>query len=72
VSDYKFKNKAQKATIKTQIERLPNVLCIQLKRFIWMSDYGAAIKKVEFVEFEEILEIEDEFVSPKLRLGVFN
>jgi len=48
------------------------VLCIQLKRFIWISDYGTAVKKQEFVEFEEILEIEDEFVSPKLRLGVFN
>ena len=51
------------------MEKLPNVLMLSLKRFIYT---GRIVKKKEMVYFEDVLQIEDHQVSPQSRLGVFN
>jgi len=51
------------------LEKLPNVLMLSLKRFIYT---GRIIKKKEMVYFEDVLHIEDHHVSPQSRLGIFN
>ena len=49
-------------------EKLPNILVINLKRFVYTD---RLIKKQEHVYFEDILVIEDQYVSPHLQLGIF-
>ena len=49
-------------------EKLPNILMINLKRFVYTD---RLIKKKEHVHFKETLVIEDRHVSPQLQLGVF-
>lgn len=51
------------------IDRLPNVLCIAFKRFIYTD---RLIKNKDIIEFDEVLKIDDSLVSPSLKLGVFN
>ena len=53
---------------KQVFEKLPNVLMINLKRFVYTD---RLIKKKEHVQFQEVLTIADHHVSPQLRLGVF-
>ena len=73
VSDYRIvkngKEFKTQATHRQLISKLPNVLCLQLKRFIYS---GQLIKKKEFVEFNEVIEMPDSILSSKLRMGVFN
>mmetsp|Transcript_32011 Transcript_32011/g.23173 ORF Transcript_32011/g.23173 Transcript_32011/m.23173 type:complete len:137 (-) Transcript_32011:40-450(-) len=64
-----FKGRKVRANHKQLIERLPNVLCLNLKRFIYTD---RLIKMRDFIKFDEILEIKDHLVSPNLRLGIFN
>ena len=56
-------------TTKQLISKLPNTLCIQLKRFIFTD---RLIKKKEYVSFDEVLKIPDSIVTSSLRLGIFN
>ena len=63
------KGRKVRATHKQLISKLPNTLCLQLKRFIFTD---RLIKKKEFVSFDEVLEIPDSIVANKLRLGIFN
>ena len=58
-----------KATHRMLIDRLPNVLCIAFKRFIYTD---RLIKNKDIIEFDEVLKIDDSLVSPSLKLGVFN
>ena len=45
-------------------DKLPNILVINLKRFIYTN--SQLIKKKEHVSFDDILVIEDNHVSPDL------
>ena len=58
-----------KAYHEQKIEKLPNILILQLKRFIYRD---RPIKMKEDITFPEVLTIEDQFVSTKLKLGAFN
>jgi hypothetical protein len=69
VSDYAHNGKPTRAWHTQKIDRLPNVLCIHLKRFIYTDKL---IKMKDFIKFDEVLEISDSFVSPNLRVGIFN
>lgn len=69
IHDYQFKGRTVRATHKQLIQRLPNMLCLQLKRFIFTD---RPIKMKEFVSFDEVLTIPDSIVAPSLRLGIFN
>ena len=51
------------------LEKLPNVLMLSLKRFIYTD---RIIKKREMVYFDDVLKIQDHHVSPQSRLGIFN
>lgn len=68
VDGYQVKGKTVKASQKLLFEKLPNVLIINLKRFVYTDQL---IKKKEHVFFEDSLTIEDRHVSPHLQLGVF-
>lgn len=63
VEGYQLKGKTVRAQTKTSFERLPNVLVINLKRFVYTDKL---IKKREHVFFEPVLTIEDSMVSPHL------
>jgi len=54
-------NKVVRATNRYLFEKLPNILMLNLKRFIWTD---RLVKKKEHVYFDEILEIQDHHVSP--------
>ena len=45
------------------------MLCIQLKRFIFVN---RPIKLQQTVQFDEVLSIPDQILAPSLRLGIFN
>jgi hypothetical protein len=49
-------NKVVRATNKVLFEKLPNILMLNLKRFIWTD---RLVKKKEHVYFDEVLEIQD-------------
>jgi ubiquitin C-terminal hydrolase len=68
VEGYQLNGKTVKAHQKLLFEKLPNVLIINLKRFVYTD---RLIKKKEHVYFGDILTIEDHHVSPQLQLGVF-
>lgn len=55
VKDYKHQGKTVKATHRQLISKLPNVLCIHFKRFIWVDHL---IKMKEYVGFEPVIEIQ--------------
>ena len=67
--DYHHNGKNVRATHKQLISKLPNMLCIQLKRFIFTD---RPIKMKDVVTFDEVLTIPDSIVAPSLRLGIFN
>ena len=69
IEDYRHNGRNVRATHKQLISKLPNTLCLQLKRFIFTD---RLIKKKEFVQFDEILTIPDSIVADSLRLGIFN
>jgi len=61
-------NKVVRATNKVLFEKLPNILMLNLKRFIWTD---RLVKKKEHVYFDEVLEIQDHHVSQQLQIGIF-
>ena len=71
VHDYKFKGRTVDASQKYMFEKLPNVLCIHIKRFIFTNELRV-IKAKEHIDFEEVMTISDSFLSPSLKLGIFN
>lgn len=68
ISDYKVNGKNVNQTLKILFEKLPNVLIINFKRFIFKEKL---IKKKEHVTFSDILVIDDKYVSPMLQMGIF-
>jgi ubiquitin carboxyl-terminal hydrolase 36/42 len=70
VHDYKFKGKNVGASQRYMFEKLPNVLCIHIKRFIYTNE--RVIKAKEHIDFDEVLTIDDNYLSPSLKLGIFN
>ena len=68
VEGYKIDGKPAKAHKRELFEKLPNILMINLKRFIYTDKL---IKKKEHVYFEDVLTIKDEHVSNQLQLGIF-
>lgn len=68
ISDYKIDGKNVHQTLKILFEKLPNVLIINFKRFIFKDKL---IKKKEHVKFSDILVIADKYVSPMLQMGIF-
>jgi len=58
-----------RATHKQLISKLPNTLCLQLKRFIYTD---RLIKMKDYVSFDEVVTIPDSIVASSLRLGIFN
>lgn len=69
VNDYMHEGRRANATHKQLISRLPNVLCLQLKRFIYTD---RPIKMKEIIDFDEVLTINDKLLAADLRLGIFN
>eukprot|EP00347_Sterkiella_histriomuscorum_P023370 403334902 len=69
INDYKLEGKIVRATHQQQIEKLPNILILQLKRFVYRD---GPVKIGEFIEFPEVLRIEDNCLSTHLKLGTFN
>ena len=65
---YKIDGKPAKAHKRELFEKLPNILMINLKRFIFKDKL---IKKKEHVYFDDVLTIKDEYVSNQLQLGIF-
>jgi ubiquitin C-terminal hydrolase len=61
-------NKVVRATNRLLFEKLPNILMLNLKRFIWTD---RLVKKKEHVWFNETLEIQDNHVSQHLEIGIF-
>ena len=55
--------KTVKAFQRQMFEKLPNILMINLKRFVYTD---RLIKKKEHVYFEDVLTIEDKHVSNQL------
>jgi len=68
VEGYQVNGKTVRAHQKHLVEKLPNILMVNLKRFVYTD---RLIKKKEHVFFEDTLTIEDKHVSPHLQLGVF-
>ena len=60
VEGYKLDGKPVKAYKRELLEKLPNILMINLKRFIFKEKL---IKKKEHVFFDDVLTIKDEYVS---------
>lgn len=73
VSDYKDESTGRfvKASRTLRFEKLPNILIINLKRFLWVPRSNRLIKKREHIYFEDVLDIDDKFVSPHVQIGVF-
>lgn len=69
VHDYQQNGRKARAWHKQLVDKLPNVLCIHLKRFIYTD---RLIKMKDYIKFDEILNFDDRFVSPSLRVGIFN
>lgn len=69
IHDYMFKGRRTRATHRQLIDRLPNVLCLHLKRFIYTDKL---VKLRDHVWFEEVLTVSDNLVSAGLRVGIFN
>ena len=61
--------KVVKCTQTHMFDKLPNILVINLKRFIYTNQQ--LIKKKENVSFDDTLVIQDNHVSPDLQLGIF-
>ena len=68
VEGYQLNGKTVRASQNQLFEKLPNILIINLKRFVYTD---RLIKKKEHVYFESTLTIEDRHVSPQLQLGIF-
>lgn len=68
VEGYKIDGKPAKAYKRELFEKLPNILMINLKRFIFTDKL---IKKKEHVYFDDVLTIKDDYVSNQLQLGIF-
>ena len=60
MNDYVHNGKKVKATHKQLISKLPNTLCIQLKRFIFTD---RLIKMKDYISFDELIEIPDSILS---------
>ncbi len=60
LNDYKVEGKVVRAYHQQYIERLPNIMIIQLKRFIFIE---RPIKLKEDIEFPEVLNIEEHYLS---------
>lgn len=58
--------KRVRATHKSLISKLPRILCLHLKRFIYTD---RLIKMKDFVTFDEVIDIKDEFLATQLRMG---
>ena len=63
VEGYKLDGKAVKAHKREMFEKMPNILMINLKRFIFKEKL---IKKKEHVYFDDLLTIKDDYVSNQL------
>ena len=68
IEGYQVEGKNVRATQTVQFQKLPNILMITLKRFVYKN---GLIKKKEHVYFNDTLTIEDAYVSPQLQLGIF-
>ena len=60
-----------KASRILRFEKLPNILIINLKRFLWVPRSNRLIKKKEHIYFEDTLEIDAGLVSPNVQVGMF-
>ncbi len=69
ISDYMHGGKRVRATHKSLISKLPQILCLHLKRFIYTD---RLIKMKDHVELEEVIQIKDELLAPNLRNGGAN
>lgn len=64
--DYKVQGHNCNATHQQLMSKLPNVLCIHLKRFIWTD---RLIKMKDFISFETVLKIQKEWLSGQTGTG---
>lgn len=68
LNDYKVDGVPTYAYYKQHLEKLPKIMIIHLKRFIYKD---RAIKMKEDIYFPNVLNIDDQYVSQKLKLGAF-
>jgi ubiquitin C-terminal hydrolase len=66
ILDYMHNGKRVRATHKSLISKLPRILCLHLKRFIYTD---RLIKMKDYVTFDEVIDIKDEFLANQLRIG---
>lgn len=69
LNDYKVDGVLTYAYYKQHLDKLPKILIIHLKRFIYRE---RPIKMKEDIYFPNVLNIEDQFVSQGLKVGAFN
>jgi len=68
IEDYKHEGRKVKAYYQQQVDKLPNILVLHLKRFIYKD---RPIKMKEDIYFPQVLTIEDHVVSTSLKIGAF-
>jgi len=68
LNDYKVEGLPRKAWHNYMIDKLPKILVLHLKRFIYRE---RPIKMKEDIYFPNVLKISDYILSPHLRIGAF-
>lgn len=64
LSDYTIDDKKVKATLQLQLEKLPTVLVINLKRFAYHD--GSTIKLKKYIKFPRVLKLDESYITQNL------
>jgi ubiquitin C-terminal hydrolase len=67
VKDYRHRDRTVRAYHQQLLSKLPNVLCIHFKRFVWAVD--RPVKLSEKVRFDDVISIKPEWLASNLDGG---